>query len=38
MNTHYSSEKGIQILVKLLKEHHIKRVITSPGEIGRAHV
>ena len=31
MNTHYSSEKGIQILVKLLKEHHIKRVITSPG-------
>ena len=31
METYYSSEKGIQILVKLLKAHHIKKVVTSPG-------
>lgn len=31
MNTHYSAEKGIQILIALLKAHNIKKVITSPG-------
>lgn len=31
MNTYYSSEKNIQILVALLKAHGIKRIITSPG-------
>lgn len=31
MNTHYSSEKGIQILIALLKAHNIKKVISSPG-------
>ena len=31
MNTHYSAEKGIQILITLLKAHNIKRIITSPG-------
>lgn len=31
MNTHYSAEKGIQILIALLKAHNIKRIITSPG-------
>lgn len=31
METNYSSEKGIQILVSLLKAHGIKRIITSPG-------
>ncbi len=31
MNTSYSSEKGIQILIALLKEHGIRKVVTSPG-------
>lgn len=31
MNTHYSAEKGIQILISLLKAHNIKRIISSPG-------
>lgn len=31
MNSTYSSEKALQILVKLLKEHGIKKVIACPG-------
>ena len=31
MNTSYSSEKGIQILIALLKEHGIRKIVTSPG-------
>ena len=31
MNTAYSSEKGIQILIALLKEHGIRKIVTSPG-------
>lgn len=31
MNTSYSVEKGILILIALLKRHNIKRVIASPG-------
>ena len=31
MNFHYTSEKHIQILIALLKEHGIKKVIASPG-------
>lgn len=31
MNSNYSSEKALQILVKLLKEHGIKKVIACPG-------
>ena len=31
MNTAYSSEKGIQILIALLKKHGIRKIITSPG-------
>ncbi|WP_320167927.1 thiamine pyrophosphate-binding protein [Mangrovibacterium marinum] len=31
MNTFYSSEKSIQILIALLKAHKIKKVVTSPG-------
>lgn len=30
-NKHYSSERGVQILVALMKAHGIKRVIASPG-------
>lgn len=31
METSYSSEKGIQILISLLKAHNIKKIVTSPG-------
>lgn len=31
MNTNYSSEKAIQILIALLKKHGIKKVIACPG-------
>lgn len=31
MDTYYSSEKGIQILIRLLKAHQIRKVIASPG-------
>ena len=31
MNTHYTSEKHIQILIALLKSHGIKKVVASPG-------
>lgn len=31
METSYSSEKGIQILIALLKKHGIRKVVTSPG-------
>lgn len=31
MNTYYSSEKSIQILIALLKAHKIKKVVASPG-------
>lgn len=31
METFYSSEKGIQILIALLKAHNIHKIITSPG-------
>lgn len=31
MNTHYTSEKHVQILIALLKEHKIRYVIASPG-------
>lgn len=31
MTNHYSSDKATQILVSLLKEHHIRYVIASPG-------
>lgn len=31
MDTKYSSEKNIQILIALIKAHNIKRVVTSPG-------
>lgn len=31
MNTSYSSEKGIQILISLLKSHSIRKIVTSPG-------
>ncbi len=31
MNTQYSSEKSIQILIALLKAHNIKRIVASPG-------
>lgn len=31
MKTAYSSEKGIQILIALLKQHGIRKVVASPG-------
>lgn len=31
MNTYYTSERNIQIVIYLLKQHGIKRVIASPG-------
>lgn len=31
METSYSSEKGIQILIALLKQHGIRKVVASPG-------
>ncbi len=31
METSYSSEKGIQILIALLKKHGIRKVVASPG-------
>ncbi len=31
MNIHYTVEKNTQILIQLLKMHHIKKVIVSPG-------
>lgn len=31
MNKYYSSEKNVQILIALLKEHGIRKVIVSPG-------
>lgn len=31
MNTNYTSEKHVQILIALLKEHKIRYVIVSPG-------
>lgn len=31
MNTHYTTERNIQIVIALLKAHGIKRVIASPG-------
>ena len=31
MNTFYSSERGIQILIRLLKDFGIKKIVTSPG-------
>lgn len=31
MKTFYSSEKNVQLLIALLKEHNIRRVIASPG-------
>lgn len=31
MNTHYTSEKHVQILISLLKQHGIRYVIASPG-------
>lgn len=31
METAYSSEKGIQILIALLKQHGIRKVVASPG-------
>lgn len=31
MNTSYSAEKSIQILIALLKHHGIRKIITSPG-------
>lgn len=31
MSFFYTSEKNILILIKLLKEHGIKKVIASPG-------
>lgn len=30
-NNHYSDERGIQIMIYLMKKHGIKRVIASPG-------
>lgn len=31
MDFHYSSERNIQILIYLLKAHHIRKVVASPG-------
>jgi len=31
MNTYYTDEKNVQILIALLKGHGIKRIIASPG-------
>ena len=31
MNTYYSSERGIQILIRLLKDFGIRKIVTSPG-------
>ena len=31
MEQYYSSERNVQILVSLLKQHGIKRVVVSPG-------
>ena len=31
MKKMYTSEKNIQILISLLKEHNIKNIIASPG-------
>ena len=31
MNLYYSSEKNVQILIGLLKEHNIRKIIASPG-------
>lgn len=31
MDIHYSSERAVQIIIFLLKEHGIKRIIASPG-------
>ena len=31
MKTYYTNERNAQILISLLKEHHIRRIIASPG-------
>lgn len=31
MNTYYSSERGIQILIRLLKDFGIRKIVASPG-------
>ena len=31
MNTFYSNERNVQMLVSLLKAHNIRKVIASPG-------
>lgn len=34
----YTDEKNVQILIALLKEHHIKRVVASPGSANSSFV
>lgn len=31
MNTLYTNEKNVQILIALMKQHHIKKIVISPG-------
>lgn len=38
MNTHYTDEKNVQILIALLKGHGIRKVIASPGTTNIAFV
>ena len=38
MKHHYSSERSIQILISLLKQHGIKKVIASPGSTNATFV
>ena len=31
MKTYYTSEKNVQMLIYLMKEHGVKRIVASPG-------
>lgn len=31
MNTHYTSEKSVRLLISLLKQHGIRKIVASPG-------
>lgn len=38
MNHHYSTEKNVQIIISLLRQHGIKKVVASPGSTNMALV